>query len=100
GFVHHALDQRETVLGIADRGVTTYLDAGEGDVGGMQAVLGRIALARDALGVSRHDEYADAGLVALAAFRARGHDQRVGVLAVEHDELFTVDDPARALLLG
>ena len=36
----------------------------------------------------------------LAATGARGHDQRVGVLAVKHDELFAVDDPARTLLLG
>ena len=38
--------------------------------------------------------------VALAALGARGHDQGVGVLAVEHDEFLAVDDPARALLLG
>ena len=35
-----------------------------------------------------------------AALGARGDDQGVGVLAVEHDEFFAVDDPARALLLG
>ena len=61
GFVDHALDQRQRVLGIADRGISADLDAGEGDVGGMQAVLGRIALAGDALGIGRHEEHADAG---------------------------------------
>ncbi len=35
----------------------------------------------------------------LAALGARGDDQRVGVLAVEHDELLAVDHPAVALLL-
>ena len=75
-------------------------DAGEGDVGRMQAVLGRIALAGDTLGVRRHDEHADAATIALCALGARGHDQRVGVLAVEHDEFFAIDDPPRALLLG
>ena len=100
GLVDHALDQVETVVGIADRGITADLDAGEGDVGGVQAVLGRIALAGNALGVGRHQEHADAALVAPGAIGARGHDQGVGVLAVEHDELFAVDDPASALLLG
>ena len=38
--------------------------------------------------------------VALAALGARGDDQGVGVLAVEHDEFLAVDDPAGALLLG
>ncbi len=33
----------QAVLGIADRGIGADLDTGEGDVGGMQAVLGRIA---------------------------------------------------------
>src|SRR6476620_3664829 len=44
GFIDHARDQRQCVVGIADRGIGADLDAGEGDVGGMQAVLGRIAL--------------------------------------------------------
>ena len=100
GFVDHALDQRQAVLGIADRGIRADLDAGEGDVGGAQAVLGRIALAGDALGVGRDQEHADAAAVALAALGARGHDQRVGAVAVQHDEFFAVDDPARAFLLG
>ncbi len=100
GLVDHALDQGETVLGIADRSIRADLDAGQRDVGGMQAVLGRIALAGDALGVRRHQEHADAALVALRALGARGHDQGVGVLAVQRDELLAVDDPARALLLG
>ena len=64
GVVDHALDQRETVLGIADRGIRADLDAGQRDVGGMQAVLGRIALAADALGIRRHQEHADAARVA------------------------------------
>ena len=66
GLVDHALDQRKGVFGIADRGVAADLNAGEGDVGGMQAVLGRIALSGDALCVRGHQEHADAAFVALA----------------------------------
>ncbi len=60
GVVDHALDQRQRVLGIADRGIGADLDAGKGDVGGAQAVLGRIAPAGDALGIAGHQEHADA----------------------------------------
>ena len=73
GVVDDALDQSEAILGIADRCTPLDLDAGEGDVGGVQAVLGRIALARDALGIGRHEEHTDAGLVALRALGARRH---------------------------
>ncbi len=52
----------------------------------MQAVLGRIALLDDALGVAR--------------YRERGHDQCVGILAVDDDELLAIDGPAIALFLG
>ena len=66
----------------------------------MQAVLGRIGFFRHAPGVGRNEKHADARLVAALAPGARGHDQGVGVLAVEHDELLAVDHPARTLLLG
>ena len=81
-------------------GIGADLDAGEGDVGGMQAILGRIALLGDALGVAGHEKYANAIGVALAAPGARGHDQHVGGLAVEHDEFLAVDDPAGTFFLG
>ncbi len=100
GVVDHALDQRQSVVGIADRGIGADLDAGEGDVGGMQAVLRRIALFRNAPGVAGHQKHADATSVTLAALGARGHDQGVGGLAVEHDEFLAVDHPTRSLFLG
>ena len=100
GLVHHTLDQRQCVLCVANRGIRSYLHRGERDVSGVQAVLGRIALLDDALGIARHQEHADAGLVVAAALGTRGHDQRIRVLAIENDEFFAVDDPAGALLLG
>src|SRR3954452_3314158 len=99
GFVDHTLDQRERIVGIAEHGIGTDLDAGEGDVGGVQTVLGRVRFLGDALGVGPHQEHADAALVAALAPGARGHDQSICVLAVEHDELLAVDDPTLALLL-
>ena len=73
---------------------------GQRDVGGMNAVLGRIALAGDALGAGGHQEHADAGGIALAAPGARGDDEAVGGFAVEHDEFLAVDHPTVALFLG
>src|SRR5205814_7314182 len=67
---------------------------------GMQPVLCRIALLGNAPGVAGHQEYANAACIALAALGARGHDQRVGGLAIEHDEFLAVDHPTRSLLLG
>src|SRR3954465_9001810 len=99
-FIDDALDQRQPVLGIADHRIGADLDAGEADVGGMQPVLRRVAFLRHAFGVGRNQEYADAAGVALAALGARGDDQGVGALAVEHDEFLAVDHPAVALFLG
>ena len=65
----------------------------------MQAVLGRIALARHALGIGRYQKHADAAAVALAALGARRDDEGVGGLAIQDDEFLAVDDPAIALLL-
>jgi len=46
------LDQIKRIVGIADRGIGADLDAGQRDVGGVQAVLGRIALSADALALA------------------------------------------------
>ena len=99
GIVDHALDQRETILGIADRRTRADFHAGERDVGGVQSVLGRVGFPGDAPGVGRHQEDADAASVAAVALGAGGDDQHIGVLAIEDDEFLAVDHVSLALFL-
>ncbi len=68
--VNDALDQSEAIIRVADHGIRADLNAGEGDVGGVQAVLGRVGLLGDALGIGGHQEDADAAFVAALALGA------------------------------
>ena len=85
--------------GVADHVACADAHIGERDFRRAQAILGRIAAARDARRLGVDQKQADARAVALPTRGARRDDELVGRIAVQHDALLAVDDPSVAVAL-
>ena len=70
----------------------------EFEIGDAAAVDALQLCALEALRIARHEEQRDAVLVARLAGCARGHDQRVGRAAIEHEDFLAreASSPSRS----
>ena len=85
---------------VAEQRVGADFHVLEGDVGGVQAVDGRVAAAADAVGAGVDDEGAEAVFVVAAAAGAGDHHQLVGAVTVQDHGFLAVDHVAVAVFLG
>ena len=99
GFIHHAIHQRETIAGITQQRFSRQAHAVQRDFRPAQAIRGRIAAPRDTLRIGGHQENTNAGFVAPGATGARGHDDVVRHITMQHHALAAFQHPARAILL-
>ncbi len=95
-LVDHVLDQRQRV--VAEQVVGGDTGVGQGQFRGALAVLGRVAAAGDAGRGGIDQEQADAVAVAPLTGQARGDEDAVGRVAVDHDAFGAVQDIAAAVL--
>src|SRR5262249_814706 len=100
GAVEQGLEEVGAAMDRPEYGVFADLGALEADDRGVAAVDHEGATARDARRVTRHEKERDAVALARFAGAARGDDEKIGDMAIEHEALLAIEAEARAAARG